>query len=403
MQLAPLFCLFGLCTGNAPAETAAQLTVLTDFSGGSAKVEKIDQETRTVTLRPGSPAERGWVCWWYCKVEGIKAGETVTLEVVGSGFTTPERAFFSLDDKHWTQTGPGERAKDRTVYKQKVGGKEAWFAWGPPFVLRDAEELVARLAKESKHVKPFQLCKSKEGRAVPGLHVEQEGATEAERLGVWVQARQHAWESGGSWVCHGFVEWLVSDDPRAEALRKRARVTIIPVMDVDNVERGAGGKDQKPHDRNRDWSDTPVWPEVAAAIKHITEMDKAGRFDFFIDLHNPGPGDRQPFFFIPDKDRLDAIGRRNMDSFLQAARGEITGPLKLAPNAKETGPAYDKNWEKISGNWVKAHTRAHVVACCLETAWNTPQSTAENYRRAGKELGLAIERYLREPVRPAKE
>ena len=37
------------------------------------------------------------------------------------------------------------------------------------------------------------------------------------------------------------------------------------------------------------------------------------------------------------------------------------------------------------------------MAVCLETAWNTPASTAENYLRVGRELGLAIARYLQEP------
>ena len=57
----------------------------------------------------------------------------------------------------------------------------------------------------------------------------------------------------------------------AETLRKRALITIIPIMDVDNVERGAGGKNQKPHDHNRDWWDMSVWPEVQAAMKQIAE------------------------------------------------------------------------------------------------------------------------------------
>jgi hypothetical protein len=35
------------------------------------------------------------------------------------------------------------------------------------------------------------------------------------------------------------------------------------------------------------------------------------------------------------------------------------------------------------------------VALTLETAWNTPQSTQENYQRLGRELGLAVERHLR--------
>ena len=125
----------------------------------------------------------------------------------------------------------------------------------------------------------------------------------------------------------------------------------------------------------------------------------AGRFDLFIDLHNPGAGDKQPFFFIPAEEHLTAGKRRNLDSFLEAARLEIRGPLGLAAKTRGSGAAYDKNWEKISVNWVAKHGKDHVVAACLETSWNAPQSTPDNYRRVGRELGLAIERYLREPVR----
>ena len=64
------------------------------------------------------------------------------------------------------------------------------------------------------------------------------------------------------------MEWLVSDDPRAETLRKAAKIYVVPIMDIDNVAIGAGGKDQKPHDHNRDWSDQPHWHSVAAAQEH---------------------------------------------------------------------------------------------------------------------------------------
>ena len=49
----------------------------------------------------------------------------------------------------------------------------------------------------------------------------------SKRYGVWIQARQHAWETGGSWVSRGLIEWLVSDDPRAETLRNLERFSRV--------------------------------------------------------------------------------------------------------------------------------------------------------------------------------
>lgn len=396
------YSLFSIVLLFAPSAVHAQndLKVSSDFPGGSARVESIDQQSRTITLLPFPHKDRGFICWWYLKVEGIQPGETLTLDVGGGVWATPDQASYSLDNKTWKLSSPGKRAKDRITYQIKVDGKEAWFAWGPPFVLQHANDLVQRTAKDSPHAVAFELCKSNGGRIVPALKVSQAGVKDEERLGVWVQARQHAWEAGSSWVGKGFVDWLVSNDPAAEALRKKAVVYIVPIMDVDNVETGAGGKNQKPHDHNRDWSEKPVYAEVAAAQKQLGELHKARRLDLFVDLHNPGAGDRQPFFFTPAVERMDPAARNNMDRFLAACRQEIAGPLKLAPKSRDSGSNYDPLWEKISTNWVVTNCKSHVVGVCLETSWNTPQSTTENYQRVGKELGLAIERCFREETRP---
>jgi len=151
----------------------------------------------------------------------------------------------------------------------------------------------------------LELCKSNEGRAVPMLQVSE--CDSPQRIGIWVHARQHAWEAGSSWVCKGFTDWIVSDDARARALRKKALITIVPIMDVDNVERGAGGKGQKPNDHNRDWGDAPHFAEVRAAQKLISEQNAAGAFDVFVDLHNPGPGDLQPFFYTAPKSEISTL------------------------------------------------------------------------------------------------
>ncbi len=374
-----------------------ELRVSADFPGGSVKVEGI--EAGAIRVLPAARPDRGWVCWWYFKVQGLAPGQKLVLDVGGGVWATPDRAFWSVDDRDWKQTAPGAREKGRIRYAVEAAAETMWFAWGPPFLLRHAREAVEQAEKGCAYARTFELAKSRDGHSVPALRVSQPGVPDAERLGTWVQARQHAWETGGSWVCRGFLDWIVSDDPRAEALRKKAQVSVVPVMDADNVERGAGGKEGKPQDHNRDWSDSPHWPEVRAAQEEIRKLNAEGRFDFFIDLHNPASGDRSPFFFVPPPGLLSEKGKRNLDRFLAAAKEEIAGPLAYRGLTKESGPSYDKNWEKISKNWVAKNARDHAVALTLETSWNTPQSTAENYRRVGRELGLALERFLRDPVR----
>ena len=142
--------------------------------------------------------------------------------------------------------------------------------------------------------------------------------TERDRHGIWIQARQHAWESGSSWVCRGLVEWLVSDDDRAERLRKTSTIVIVPIMDMDNVTIGAGGKNEKPHDHNRDWGDEPHFPAVRAAMKKISAMNDDGSFDLFVDLHNPGAASKRPFFYVTPRKLLNAEGQGNVDRFLAA-------------------------------------------------------------------------------------
>jgi hypothetical protein len=357
-----------------------QVAVKTDFPGGSARVESV--EGTTVKVLPALHPDRGWTCWWYFRVEGATPGETLTLDVGGGVWATPDRAVVSADDRAWVHTAPGTRAeKGRIRYELRAPAATFWAAWGPPFTLRHANELLGD--------RTFELCKSRDGRSVPALRIKEGEPKHA----IWVQARQHAWESGGSWVGRGFAEWLSSDDARAVALRKTAEVVYVPIMDVDNVERGAGGKEGKPQDHNRDWSDDPHWPEVRAAQAQIKAL--GSRFRVFVDLHNPGAADKAPYFYTSPRSELGEASLRNLDLFVQASLAEITGPLALSPKLRESGPAYDKNWERISKNWVSRTSGDGVVAVTLETSWNTPASTTENYRRVGRELGLALERYLR--------
>ena len=62
----------------------AGLSVKTDFEGGSATVDGIDETKREIHLRPGGDPARGWPRWWFVRIDGIGKGESATLVLRGS-------------------------------------------------------------------------------------------------------------------------------------------------------------------------------------------------------------------------------------------------------------------------------------------------------------------------------
>ena len=128
-------------------------------------------------------------------------------------------------------------------------------------------------------------------------------------------------------------------------------------------------------------------PETAAAQEHLKRLSAQGRLALFIDLHNPSPFDRQPYFFVcPDDDLKDA-GRKNFERFLTVCRTELTGPLQIADRPRVSGAAYDPLYKQMSKNWVASHAPPFAVSVTLETPWNTPHSTPGRLSAARRETG----------------
>ncbi|MCP5559539.1 MAG: zinc carboxypeptidase [Verrucomicrobiaceae bacterium] len=395
-----------VCAGPLSAE----VRVSTDFEGGSAKVESVDAGAKVVRFIPGGDPQRGWVCWWHLRLDGVPAGEHWTLDLGGSDRPTrnngvdtdaplaatwaqPDSATFSSDGQTWKLTEPGVREGKRIRYEVVGDGGPIRIAWGPPFGSREVESLCSATKQKLPSVEVIELAQSREGRPVRGLHVHESKAEKP--LGLWVQARQHAWESGSSWVAHGFTEWVVSDAPEARRLRETTEIFIVPIMDVDRVATGDGGKEANPRDHNRDWTAEPVYPEVAAAQARLLALVKDGRLKLFLDLHNPAPGDKHPFFFVGPEELLSPEGKVKRAQFMEQAFAHLTGPLAAEKRLRTTGASYHPLFRQISGMWVDANGNPDTVAACLETSWNTPHSTTAGYRDVGQKLAQAAAAYLK--------
>lgn len=404
VSLRAVFMLILACCGST---SWGELVVSSDFVGGNAVVVEQDAATQTLHIRPQVRPERGWPCWWYVRVDGLKPGQELQLtvsaatepflanRVLDAAWALPQQAAISTDNLVWEQTPRGERQGNQMLYRIAVPQPTLWLAWGPPFLPAHAESLLKEAHQQLSGSELFTLATTREGRPVQGIRLGTDGP--ARPHAVWIQARQHAWESGGSWVGAGFLKWAVSDDPAAVALREQTEIYFVPIMDVDNVSVGAGGKDAVPRDHNRDWVEESRYPEVAAAQQKILELNRSERLVVYIDLHNPGPGDRQPFFFGPKLDKLSAQQQQNYARWMGIAQTTITD---LYQGYRYTDYIKtDEELNRMSSNWVRNHSAGHLLSVTLETAWNRPQGNIAGYLRVGQQLGETLARYLEDSPR----
>lgn len=402
----------------AMAGSCFALEVETDFEGASARAVQIDQDKQTVRFMPGGDPQRGWPCWWSFRVTGLEPGKTLTLELQASDLPMPQangvpstqplsgewamplQASYSLDGKTWRHTSPGQRVEGRMVYAIKADSPALLVAWGPPYSPAQAEAFVHEMSARATSVQELELGKSRGGRRVPLLRICEGDRVEARRFGVWVQARQHAWEAGSSWVCQGFAEWILGADPEAAWLRQNAEIYIVPIMDVDNTATGNGGKEALPHDYNRDWMEKPNWNEVAAAQSYLREFTKENRLDVFLDLHNPAPGDKKAFFYALPAELVKEPMLARRTEFITLATTTIGEVFPMLDKPKQTGAKYHPLWKQISDAWVTMNANPHTVAACLETPWNTEASTVEGYKAVGGALAKGVQQYLsRQPLK----
>jgi hypothetical protein len=161
-----------------------------------------------------------------------------------------------------------------------------WIAHQAPYTRRELDRL---LSIRSPHVRREAAGRTVHRREIPLLTITDYAVPEAGKKVVWLMARQHAWESGTSWVADGAVRFLLSGDTEAARIRRVTVFKVLPVFDVDGAAEGAVRFNANGYDNNRNWdlSDADRMPEIASVRKTIL----AGPFDLFLALHNTESAD----------------------------------------------------------------------------------------------------------------
>ena len=91
-----------------------------------------------------------------------------------------------------------------------------------------------------------------------------------------ITARVHPGETPSSYVCQGFIEFLVSPHPVAKILRENVIFKIIPMLNPDGVYLGNYRCSLMGFDLNRVWQDPSPWahPELFATKAQVMDFNK---------------------------------------------------------------------------------------------------------------------------------
>lgn len=129
----------------------------------------------------------------------------------------------------------GIRRGHRVEFALNLPPGETEFAYQPEYNYERMLAWVRSLQETSATVK---VCgKSREHRDILSIELS---AVDPEAPVLMIQARDHPYETAGSFCCEGIVAFLLSNDPMAGYLRMKFHFLLLPMTNPDGVYNGLG-------------------------------------------------------------------------------------------------------------------------------------------------------------------
>ena len=300
------------CLLLAPASRAGDpgsVRFNTEFEGGSlGTVERLGEGAYRCRVK-GQQDEHGrnrQASWYSFRVDGVRGREiALTLtDFVGEYDGKPGACpmgpeivpIYSDDGEHWRGVPDvtwDDRAKEVTI-RLRPERDSVWVAHQPPYTPRRLTRLLEGVER-CDDARVEVIGKTVRGRDLHLITVTAADVPDRDKVTVWLQARQHAWESGTSFVMEGALRFVTSDDPVARSLRRRVVFVFTLMVDPDGCAAGQVRFNANGYDVNRHWDEVDLrskrfltqMPEIWYAKKAICDRVDAGRkVHLLLNLHN---------------------------------------------------------------------------------------------------------------------
>ena len=294
----------GILAG-AFAPLHAQIGVLTNFEGGNVgKVVSISPTHLRCAVQGQADREHRnrQADWYYFELTHLpRAPVTIDLVDLAGEYdyrspafsvTKGTRPVYSYDRVRWQhfrddQTEWDDKDKHLSI-RFTPERDHVWIAHVPPYTNKDLAALLDAYGS-SRYLKTQVAGRTVEGRSMLLLTITNPKIAEAKKKVIWLMFRQHAWETGSSWVAEGAIRFLLSNVADAALFRDRVIFNIFPMADPDGVATGGVRYNKNGYDLNRNWDmvDAEKMPEITAQRKAILDwVDTGHRLDLFLSVHN---------------------------------------------------------------------------------------------------------------------
>jgi tetratricopeptide (TPR) repeat protein len=304
-----------LCFSWQSDAAVGEIKISADYPGGNVIVQKNEPGKAEIApdLRGGKP----WF-YWNFEAEAVQPGR-VDFLLPGTLMMVAKGSAVSVDGgKTWQWINPDcfkfaspaakdvpANPRDSFYYEFKDKGQKVRFAVAIPYQQADLDEFLKKNASNPNLTKSV-LTKTTKGLPIDLIQIGKPG--EGVKA-VLLTARNHACEAMASYVLEGFLQELLSDSAFGVEFRKKYVVYAVPIVDKEGVQAGDQGKGRNPHDHNRDYGQTNIYPEVKA----IQDLADAKNVEFFLDFHCPAVrGDVHEMFYF-DGTKVPHIYENNME------------------------------------------------------------------------------------------
>ena len=294
--------------------------------------------------------------------------------------------------------------------------KYVYFAYCYPYTYSQLNDYITslnNLSNNKKYLRTNPIGETLDGNKIHMLIItnfSDSFETIANKKAIILTGRVHPGESNSSYILQGLIEFLLSNETKAEYLRKHFIFKIVPMLNPDGVIRGNFRMNSVGKDLNRMWTEENLEcsPSVYYCHKMINKTLDSRDIYFFCDFH--GHSNKHNFFLYSCKSKNDFIKIGNNNIIPNPNKKRLTYyELIFQEIYSKENTFFDKNSciNKILPSKIKT-ARAVVknkyridFSYCLETSLGSIKTsdgniipfTIEQYKKVGRDFGISLNKF----------
>ncbi|MBE8168677.1 MAG: carboxypeptidase family protein [Shewanella sp.] len=353
-----------------------------------------------------------WRNWWYLKFEGLPTSQEYKLVINdlfaqdNRGWEYPYTPLYSYDNKHWQRFEANEvsavsentlsgRFNHKVAVSKQYQNGNVWLARFYPYTQDTFNDYYRELMSNHPSLMDEGYFQKQTLGFSPIHHLPIELVTVTNpyidtknKKSIWIQARSHAAETGGSFVVEGILNWL-SERGNIDVNKALDNFIfyIVPIHNVDGVYEGNYCLNSKSENLENTWYRSAVNPlylrddspsENKIINKKLRQIvTTSAPFSMALNLHSIQSAPKTRAFFFPHfGTRSQGYNKKqtnlwnNSIRFIRAVSNRYrndVGDGLVEPAPDEGGERFVSQY--FPESWWWANFGSQVMAITLETTY----------------------------------